>query len=143
MKLILLAIMFLTVGCSTLPNATVHYQHARTILTVESTQTVGCQKFGDDYVPHTSATVTYTPKYVVDPNKGSQFSFASLNRYFSDGNATVSLTDDGRLSSINTSTTGVGKTLTKEFATLITQTIKINGNRTVNEQCENLLDDSW
>jgi hypothetical protein len=95
-------IMGLLVGCATIPNVTLNYHPAMWNTVVTVTQTVGCTTHNKRLVVLNTPSVTTT-----------YFSNVKLEGGFNDSDFNIAFTDDGRLKSINQSTTGQGETIVK------------------------------
>lgn len=113
---ILIAV-FLT-SCATVPRVTFSYYPAKwnTIATV--TQTVGCNEAKTRLVVANTPSITTT--YSSDFNRPFQISIKDLDSAFADSDITMTFTDDGRLKSINQSTTGQGEAIVKSAVSLAT-----------------------
>lgn len=125
-------------GCATIPDVTVSYYFpkAETIFTV--TQTIGCTPKETDpkkpkkhrqirSVMSVAATTTNSADVEwmdEDPNSHAKtphmghFRFKALNGTFVDGDATVTMTPDGRLSGINSTTGGQADAVVKSLITV-------------------------
>lgn len=98
-------------GCANVPPVTLTYYHATWTATVSVTQTVGCSGDKTRLVVLNSPSVATT--YASDLSKPFHVALSDLDSAFSDSEFTIVFTDDGRLKSINQSTTGQGETIVK------------------------------
>lgn len=99
-------------GCASIPDITVNYRPVKWALLVTVAHTITCNQDGSVAIVERGAT--FTPIYSaasIDPRY--QIQLKKLDRYFADADITVVLTDDGRLKSINQSTTGQGEAIAK------------------------------
>ena len=99
-------------GCASIPDITVNYRPVKWASLVTVVHTITCNKEGSVAIVERGAT--FTPIYSaasMDPRY--QIRLKKLDRYFADADITVALTDDGRLKSINQSTTGQGEAIAK------------------------------
>jgi hypothetical protein len=106
-------------GCATLPDVTYSYYPAKWNATVTVTQTVGCNTSKTAAVVLNSPSVTTAYSSKTD-SKPFQFKVKDLQSLSADVDMTMAFTDDGRLKSINQSTTGQGEAIIKSAASLIT-----------------------
>lgn len=107
----------LITGCTVAPDVSMTYvmPKARTLVTV--TQTIACTT-GHHILSVASATIatSYVPDYD-SPQRGT-VSFQAPDSALVDTDTAVSLTDDGRLSSINATYTGEGAAVVKSLIAL-------------------------
>jgi hypothetical protein len=123
------------VGCATIPPVTVSYYFPKAESYVQVTQTIGCSakvdpnppKKGEKAAPpdhrriSVAATVSATTAYSADltaPIHQGTFQYDKQNGTFIDGDASVTLTSDGRLSGVNVTTAGQGGAVIKDLVTL-------------------------
>jgi hypothetical protein len=114
-------------GCASVPDVTVSYYFPKAETQLTVTQTVGCsEKIQNKHrlirsVISAAATTTNSADvdWLVDgkPRQG-HFSYKAMNGTLSDGDATVTLTADGRLAGINATSTGQGDTIIKDLVTI-------------------------
>jgi len=98
-------------GCSTLPDAEMGYYLTKSETKVTVTQTVGCDtKKTRLFIAN---TVTQATSYVRDPTRPQTFRIKSIDGSLSDVSTTFSFTDDGRLKSVNATSTGQGEAIVK------------------------------
>lgn len=122
------AAVLVVAGCGTIPNVTVSYYFPRAKTQFAVTQTVGCSPKVDG--KHRiirsviSPTTTITNSADLDwkdkdgsPRQG-HIRYRAFNGTFSDADATVTLTSDGRLLGINASSGGQGDTIVKNLVTV-------------------------
>lgn len=114
-------------GCATLPNvtATYYFPKAETLFTL--TQTIGCtpletgkHRLIRSVISVTSATTNSADTdWKVDGKvRKGRITYKDLNGTFVDGDATVTLTADGRLASINATSEGQGGAILKDIVTI-------------------------
>lgn len=108
----------LLAGCATVPDVTYKYYPSKWSATVSVTQTVGCNAAKTTTVLLNSASVTtaYSSKTNATP---FQLKVKELQNLSADVDMTMTFTDDGRLKSINQSTTGQGESIVKSAVSLI------------------------
>jgi hypothetical protein len=106
----------LVIGCTVAPDVDMTYvmPKARTLVTV--TQTIGCSS-GNYILSVANATITtsYVPDY--DGPRGT-INFNAPDSWLVDTDTGVTLTDDGRLSSINAAYTGEAAAVVKSLVAL-------------------------
>lgn len=106
-------------GCASIPNVTYKYYPIKWNTTVTVIQTVGCNaaktKLIALYAP--LVTTSYSSNFEEQP---FEFRVKELDRFFADVEMAMNFTDDGRLKSINQSSTGQGETIVKSAVALIT-----------------------
>jgi hypothetical protein len=101
-------------GCASNPSATYQYHPPVLTVAVSATETVSCT--ADKTKPVYLVTTAVTPIYLSDP--AQSWSFSIPHGSLSDVDFTPSFTDDGRLSSINSTLTGNGGTILKDLISL-------------------------
>jgi len=114
-------------GCANIPDVTVNYYFPRAKTHVAATQTIGCSPKKDNEHRNIRSVIAVTPTttYSSDldwkdgdhPRQG-HLRYRSFKGMFSDGDATVTLTQDGRLSGINATSSGQGGAVLKDLITL-------------------------
>lgn len=110
-------------GCASLPDETLRYHLPTWQATVVATRTVTCEK-GTDAAPDWKnptlgpATAIVTPTYSSDPQAWADLPVKKLERWYANQDLTVTLTEDGRLASINTTSTGDGSNVVKSMVSL-------------------------
>lgn len=103
-------------GCAQLPNATITYYLPKSSTTISVTQTVACDASKN---PNVTMMLNAKPTYSADYDAGGQpISIHLLDGALSDTDVTVTLTDDGRLKTINSSQTGQAEAVIKEVVTV-------------------------
>lgn len=107
----------LMAGCTYAPNVDMTYAmpKARTVVTV--TQTIGCSSA--NYILSVASpqiATNYVPDYDAPSGK---INFQAPDNWFVDTDTAVTLTDDGRLASINSSNTGEAGAVVKSLITLV------------------------
>ena len=106
------ALAVLTAGCAATPDVTVSYKPVAWLVGVSVVDTITCTRDAKQVIVVRGAT--FTPIYRADANaEPFKLQLKALDRYFADSDLTVNLTDDGRLKSINQSTTGQGEAISK------------------------------
>jgi len=102
----------LVAGCASLPDVTVAYKRVGWSVGVSVVDTITCTRDTNQAIVVRGAT--FTPIYRADAAaKPFELRVKDLDRYSADTDLTVNLTDDGRLKSINQSTTGQGEAIAK------------------------------
>ncbi len=109
-------------ACSAIPDAEYQYYPSKSLSTIAITQTVACNKDKNGFVIVTTPTITSA--YAADHSSGP---FTVAIRDFEgslgstgDSDASFTFFDDGRLKSINQSTTGQADAVIKSAVTLAT-----------------------
>lgn len=103
-------------GCATTPDMTVHYFLPRADLRLTAAKSVTCDN-GDHIVSVVS--VTGDPVYSADPAAKQEVRLKRLDGPFSDADLTFDFTEDGRLTGINTTSTGEAGEIVKSGLALI------------------------
>lgn len=99
-------------GCASIPDVTVSYRPVKWALLVTIAHTITCNR--GDSVAVVERGATFTPIYSAASNNSRyQIQLKNLDQYFADADITIALSDDGRLKSINQSTTGQGEAIAK------------------------------
>jgi hypothetical protein len=102
----------LLTGCAAIPDVSVAYRPVKWTIPVSIAYTITCTFKKDFAIIQRGATVS--PIYAAGPdNPAFRIRLAELNRFFSDAEMSFSFTEDGRLKSINQSTTGQGELVVK------------------------------
>lgn len=134
----LAAIFVLFSGCATTPNVNYSYYPTRANSTLTLTQTIDCTSDKTQVV--TIETPAVNTVYFADYSSAPYtFPIKTLDSYFADGDLSFDFTDDGRLKSINQSSTGQGETIVKSAITLATAAAALGGGAprsTIPKQCE-------
>lgn len=112
-------------GCATLPDVTYSYYPAKWNAIVTVTQTVGCNAAKTAAVVLNSPSVTTAYSSKTD-GKPLHFKVKDLQSLSADVDMTMTFTDDGRLKSVNQSTTGQGEAIIKSTASIITTVVGAN-----------------
>lgn len=119
-RLAILAMVFCMIGCAQLPNVRYDYYPAKAKTTLTVTQVFDCD--ADKHV-----TVYYSPAptaktdYFRDPeSKPHSLTTESLRSAFADTDVGLSWFDDGRLKTINATTTGQGEAVVKAVIGVVT-----------------------
>ena len=108
-----LAPIVLAGGCATIPAGHFAYYLPRAETQLQITQTLSCNSSGTKLVQ--VLTTTPTTSYMSDPSAGLfTIQPSALSSGLSDVDVAISLTDDGRLSGINSSATGDGSAIVKD-----------------------------
>lgn len=92
-------------GCASAPNFTQSYYLPKAETTVTATAVIACNS---RKIPIAKFVLADPTTYVADFTAPERLNFEDLSGPFSSSNATIELTNDGRLSSINASVTGNG-----------------------------------
>lgn len=107
-------------GCATIPDITYHYYPAKWNTTVTVTQTVGCNADKSDAFVLNAVSVATTYSSKIEKDKAPlKIRIKDLDKYTADVDMTMNFTDDGRLKSINQSTTGQGEAIIKSAVSLV------------------------
>lgn len=101
-------------GCASAPNATFSYHPPVLRVDVSVTLTVSCN--GDKTKPVYQIATTVTPTYTAD--KTVTWTIDLPHSAFADVDFTPQFTDDGQLTSINSTLTGQGATILKDVVAL-------------------------
>lgn len=99
-------------GCASIPDVTVSYRPVKWAMLVTVVHTVTCNR--DRSLAIIERGATFLPIYsaaAADPR--FQLRLKDLDRFYADADITLALADDGRLKSINASTTGQGEAVVK------------------------------
>jgi hypothetical protein len=117
-------------GCASTPPVTYRYYPAQASTTFTVTQTIDCDASQTKVVTVNTpqATTAYTAN--VDANPYT-LPIKGLDGWFADSDIAVKLTDDGRLQSINQSTTGQGETILKSAVTFAAAAAALGGGAPV------------
>lgn len=103
-------------ACAELPKAQIHYYYPQTNLNLEVLRAVACNS-SNKLIELFRITPTLT--YTADrKSKPQTLDIHKLNTAFSDTDITVKLTDDGRLQSVNGTSTGEGESIFKSALTV-------------------------
>jgi hypothetical protein len=116
-------------GCGTIPDVTVSYYFPRAKTQLAVTQTIGCSPKSNNThrIIRSVISVAPTSTYSADldwlnkdgqPYQG-QLHYGAFKGLLSDADATVTMTPDGRLLTINGSSTGQGDAVIKSLITFI------------------------
>ena len=106
-------------GCATVPDVKFSYYPVKWNAVAKVTQTIGCSK--DKTSLATANEPSVTTSYSSDLDKPPfSINIKKLDGFYADSDFTMTYTDDGRLKSINQSTTGQGETIVKAAVTLAT-----------------------
>ena len=98
------------VGCAHMPDATVRYYLAKSNVSFKVLRSLACDPAGGIVVLDTvSSTVTHT----ADTSKAMEVRLEKLSGAFTDSDIKFELYEDGRLKSINATTTGQGEEILK------------------------------
>ena len=109
-------------GCGNIPNATVSYYLAESSVSIKVIRSVMCDKGKH---PVVATTVTPTVVHRADPESAKVFDIGAFRGSWSDADVKVELFEDGRLKSLNASTTGQGEAILKAVSTLLVQATKV------------------
>lgn len=112
-------------GCAHLPDATVSYYLPTSEVTFKVIRTVACDAGGN---PIIATAVTPSVRHFADQSVNPQtISFAKLKGDLSDNDVKFEFTEDGRLSAVNTTSTGQGEAILKTAITLTASVVKAAG----------------
>jgi hypothetical protein len=116
------SISLLLAGCASVPPVTMSYYPPAASTEVKVIQTIGCNTAKTDFVIGyaVTATTSYFRRPNVDPHT---FKLATLGSRWADASGTFIFTEDGRLRSINTSSTGQGEAIIKAGAAMVTAVV--------------------
>lgn len=105
-------------GCAHVPDVTIAYRPVTWSVGVSVVHTLVCNREGTQVMVARGAT--FTPLYFADRDAEPQpLSLKDLNSPFADSELTVGFTDDGRLRTVNQSTTGQGEAIAKALVVSI------------------------
>ncbi len=108
-------------GCASLPDVTVTYFAPKSRTTLTVTQSMDCNK------EHTAvfvvSSVSATTTFVADRTRPYSVSYKAFDKTFADVDMAISLTEDGRLKSINANSTGQGEAILKSAAAFALEVI--------------------
>ena len=105
-------------GCESIPDITVYYYLPKASTSVQVVQSVDCDAAGQNVLAINNATVT--TNYSADSKRKKTFKYSSIDRWYTDDGLTFNFFDDGRIKSINASTTGQAAAIVKSGVTLAT-----------------------
>lgn len=130
------AVMLVIAGCGTIPNITVSYYFPRAKTQFAVSQTVGCSpKVNGKHrilrsvisvIPTTINSADLNWKNAAGSAKQGHIDYRAFRGTFSDADATVTLTPDGRLVSINATSGGVGDAVLKN-AIMVAGAVALTG----------------
>ena len=125
-RMALVVMIGLLSGCASTPNVIYSYYPSDSNSIVTVTQTVDCNSAKTDIVVASSASVNtvYFADYTKEPYS---IEINKLDGTFADSDFTFNFFDDGRLKSINGSTTGQGETILKSAIALGTAVAVLGG----------------
>ena len=123
---IIILIVGLLSGCASTPNVMYRYYPSHSNSNVTVTQTIDCNTDQTALIVLHSTTVNtlYTADYTKGPYS---VPIKKLDGFFADSDAGFNFFEDGRLKSINASTTGQGETIVKSAIALATALAPIGG----------------
>lgn len=102
----------LAVGCASIPDVTVSYRPVKWSINVAVAHTITCNRESNFAIIEQG--VVFLPVYSAGPRDPRlQIRLKELNRFASDADISIALTEDGRLRSINQTTVGQGETVVK------------------------------
>jgi|SRR6185312_6106770 len=105
-------------ACASLPPEKIHYRLPTTTMSVEVIRTLGCTK-GNDVIEAFKVNPTVI-QHADQSEDGDKFlDIGKLHGPFNDSDIRVEFYDDGRLKSVNGSTTGEGETILKSAAVMV------------------------
>lgn len=117
-------------GCGSMPDVTVSYYFPSAETQIAMTQTLGCSPKAKGKSRQLRSVITVVPTTVNTSDlawkeadgktiRQGHLHYKDLDRWFSDADASVTLTPDGRLSAINTTSAGEGQAIVQNAATAI------------------------
>jgi hypothetical protein len=113
----LVGVSMFCVGCGSMPAGRISYYFPKATTQLVITQTLACGTKGTalHQVVTVTPTTTYSsdldvPKAVLEPSK--------FGGTFADADVAITFTDDGRLSGINSTVTGQGSAVVKDFVSI-------------------------
>jgi len=116
-RMTLILILGLLIGCASTPNVMYSYYPSLSNTTVTVTQTIDCNSDQTALIVLNSATVNTL--YSADYSKGPySVQIKKLDGFLADSDVGFNFFEDGRLKSINASTTGQGETILKSAIAL-------------------------
>jgi hypothetical protein len=120
------ALAVLMSGCASMPDVAIKYYFPKAETQLQVTQTLACTKDAAEIisVASVSQSTTYSSDRAVPRG---QLRYKDVAGMFSDGDLAVSLADDGRLVSVNSSSTGQGGAFVKDFIALAAMVVKPAG----------------
>jgi hypothetical protein len=104
-------------GCSTIPDVTVSYYYPKAHTQLQVTLTLACSKDGTQVVPVLSFAAPAN-SYLTDRSAAGKVRLKDLGGALSDADIAVALSDDGRLKSINATSTGQAGAFVKDAIAL-------------------------
>ena len=115
----LLAVTVLS-GCASLPDATVQYWLPKAVSTVEVVETYACKDDDTDFAVVSLPSISTS--YVADKSSGTPQTvyLKDLDSFYASGSAAFTFTEDGRLKSLNATSTGVGGEMVKAVVGIVT-----------------------
>ena len=114
---VVLCLPLLLGACASVPDVTVQYYLAKSVTTFTTTQNIGCTQ--DELTLVVTNTVSAATEYSADTSKPPHsLRIKDLDNAFADASMSVELFGDGRLKSVNASSTGEGQAVISAAATL-------------------------
>ncbi len=118
-RLLACAAALASAGCASLPDVTLQYRLATWNAGVKAVLTLGCLPSGGEAPPTllVAHSVTASVGYAADPDPKAAVAIrlADLDAWTSDTDLKITFTDDGRLKTINSTSTGQGEAVVKAF----------------------------
>jgi hypothetical protein len=125
-------------GCASTPDAVYQYYPAKATATYTVTQTVECMADKTDLV--VAQTPLLSVSYGADYGSGPySLAIKPLDSTFANADFTMNWYDDGRLKSINQSTTGQGETILKAVITTAATAASLVGGKSPHPQTKSTL----
>lgn len=120
-------------GCAHLPDVTVGYYLAKSKVNFKVIRTVACDANNNPIVANsTTPTVTHS----ADPGQFVPIRLAGLKGTFSDTDLKFEFYEDGRLKSVNATSTGQGEVIFKTVVTIATAVLALDGStKTYPQEC--------
>jgi len=105
----------LLAGCGSIPDAKINYHHAKSSVSVKVVRTVLCDKYN---IPVVFTTTTPAVSHSANRDTSEFVDLAWFRGPFSDADVKVETYDDGRLKSVNATSTGQGEAVLKAAVAL-------------------------
>jgi hypothetical protein len=103
-------------ACTTTPDVTVHYFLPKAETRLQVLQSIDCDAGKENLLIAT--TVTPATTYLANRDRPQAFAFKGVDGIFANADLSFTLTDDGRLKSVNATETGKGEDILKAATTL-------------------------
>lgn len=117
-------------GCATTPDTTINYYLAKSSVKFTVLRTIACNTRSHVVMSHAVTPVVSHSADKADKESRLEIDTSALKGAFSDADLLVTFYDDGRLKSLNTSTTGQGEPVFKTAITIATLFLALEGSPT-------------